>query len=71
MEIFERALKKAPLAAEKMAGKSAAQVKRWRSEVAAFDAASAFQLRWKAPSAIRSPSPPGRRTSPRPVSFGK
>jgi hypothetical protein len=44
MGIFDAAPKKAPLAAEKMEGKSPAQLKRWRAEVAAFEAASAFQL---------------------------
>lgn len=44
MGIFERAPKKAPPAAEKMAGKSAAQMKRWGGEVVAFESASAFQL---------------------------
>ena len=44
MGIFDAAPKKAPLVAEKMEGKSESQLKRWRAEVAAFEAASAFQL---------------------------
>jgi hypothetical protein len=44
MGIFDAAPKKAPLAAEKIEGKSEAQMKRWRTDVAAFEAASAFQL---------------------------
>jgi hypothetical protein len=44
MGVFDVAPKKAPLAVEKMERKSEAQLKRWRSDVAAFEAASAFQL---------------------------
>ncbi len=44
MGVFDAAPKKAPLAAEKMTGKSEAQMKRWHTDVAAFEAASAFQL---------------------------
>ena len=44
MGIFNAAPKRAPLDAQKMEGKSQAQMKRWRTEFAAFEAASAFQL---------------------------
>jgi hypothetical protein len=44
MGVFDVAPKKAPLAVEKMERKSEAQLERWRSDVAAFEAASAFQL---------------------------
>jgi hypothetical protein len=42
--VFDAAPKQGPLTAEKMEGKSESQLKRWRAEVAAFKAASAFQL---------------------------
>jgi hypothetical protein len=44
MGVFDAGPKKAPLTAEKMAGKSEAQMKHWRIDVAAFEAASALQL---------------------------
>jgi Eco57I restriction-modification methylase len=44
MGIFDAAPKRAPLDAQKMEGKSQAQMKRWHAEFAAFEAASAFQL---------------------------
>jgi hypothetical protein len=44
MGVFDAGPKKAPLTAEKMVGKSEAQLKRWRADRAAFEAASAFQL---------------------------
>jgi hypothetical protein len=44
MGVFDAAPNRAPLAAEKMTRKSEAQMKRWRADVAAFEAASAFQL---------------------------
>jgi len=44
MGIFDAAPKKAPLPAEKMEGKSDAQLRRWRADVGAFETASAFQL---------------------------
>jgi hypothetical protein len=44
MGVFDASPKKAPLAVQKMEGKSEAQLKRWRSDVGAFEAASAFQL---------------------------
>jgi len=42
--VFDAAPKKAPLSAEKMEGKSEAQLARWRADVKAFEAASALQL---------------------------
>jgi hypothetical protein len=44
MGVFGAAPRKAPLAAQKMEGRPEGQLKRWRSDVAAFEAASAFQL---------------------------
>jgi len=44
MGLFENAPKKAPPAAEKMAGKSEKQLSIWREQVTAFEAASAFGL---------------------------
>lgn len=44
MGVFDSAPKKAPPAAEKMAGKSEKQLAIWREQVRAFEAASAFGL---------------------------
>lgn len=44
MGVFEGAPRKAPLPAEKMAGKSAKQLNVWRAQAKAFEAASAFGL---------------------------
>jgi hypothetical protein len=44
MGVFDSAPKKAPPAAEKMAGKSDKQLATWREQVRAFEAASAFGL---------------------------
>lgn len=44
MGVRESAPAKAPPLIEKMAGKSEAQIKRWREQKRAFEAASAFQL---------------------------
>jgi hypothetical protein len=44
MGLFERAPKKAPLPADKMAGKSEKQLTAWREQVCAFEDAAAFGL---------------------------